>query len=257
MTGSLAGLTVAVTRPAHQVQPLVSALQAQGAQAHAVPLLAFSALQTAAQQAIVDRQLAALAQMDFAVFISRNAADFLLAALKQRGLQWPAQLAAFTVGHPTANYLNEQGIACVSPTERLDSEGLLALPAMQDVRGKRGIIFRADVGRELLAQTLTERGAQIEKCILYTRHCPPDATENWQQFLALPAQRRAICLNSQETINHWLQIAPTAAQLDITAVVPAARLRDDLLHRGWSHVLLAADATDASMLNTLLAWYRP
>ena len=40
-------------------------------------------------------------------------------------------------------------------------------------------------------------------------------------------------------------------------VIGAVRLRDDLLHRGWSHVLLAADATDASMLNTLLAWYRP
>lgn len=257
MTGPLAGLTVAVTRPAHQSQPLLDALRAQGALAQSVPLLAFSALQTAEQQAAIDRQLALLDQMDFAVFISRNAADFLLAALKQRNLPWPAHVPAFTVGHPTANYLRRLGIPCVSPTERLDSEGLLALPAMQAVHGKRGIIFRADVGRELLAHTLTERGAQIEKCVLYCRHCPPEAAENWQQFLSLQAARRAICLNSQETINHWLQIAPSAAQLDITAVVPAVRLRDDLLHRGWSHVLLAADATDASMLNTLLAWYRP
>lgn len=257
MIGPLTGLSVAVTRPAHQATGLVDALIAQGAQALSVPLLAFSPVAQSAQINELDRILSELAQADFAVFISRNAADFLLHALAERNLSWPAHLPAFTVGHPTAHYLISCGIACQYPTERLDSEGLLALPALQEVAGKRGIIFRADVGRELLAQTLTERGAQIEKCVLYTRHCPLDAEQNWQQFLQLPAKKRAICVNSQETINHWLQIAPSAAQLNLTAVVPAARLRDDLLHRGWSDILLAADATDASMLNTLLAWYRP
>lgn len=257
MTGPLAGLSVAVTRPAHQAAELVDTFIAHGAQALSVPLLAFSPVAQAEQVNDVDRILSELNQADFAVFISRNAADFLLSALQARKLEWPAQLQAFTVGHPTANYLISRGINCQYPTERLDSEGLLALPALQDVAGKRGIIFRADIGRELLAQTLTERGAQIEKCVLYTRHCPTDAAQHWQQFLNLPAKQRAICLNSQETINHWLQIAPSAAQLNITAVVPAARLRDNLLQRGMSQVLLAADATDASMLNTLLAWYRP
>lgn len=253
----LAGLAVAVTRPAHQADALIARLSDVGATAYKLPLLALRPLSDAESVAAIDRQLAVLNQFDFAIFISRNAVDFTLQALAERGLHWPAQLPAYTVGTATARYAEQQGIPCTTPTDRLDSEGLLALPPMQQVAGLRGIIFRADTGRELLADTLSARGAQISRCMLYQRHLPTSAAADWRQFLRLPAQQRAVCINSSETLDHWLSLATLAEAQATVTVVPAQRLQQQALARGLTQVLLAVDATDDTILKTLLHWYAP
>jgi len=47
----------------------------------------------------------------------------------------------------------------ISPAERHDSDGLLALPQLRDVAGRAIIVFRGEGGREFLGNTLRARGA--------------------------------------------------------------------------------------------------
>ena len=70
--------------------------------------------------------------------------------------RWPPRLVAVAPGPGTAEALAAVGIAGARiPATTFDSEGMLALPELSVVRGKRIVIFRGDGGREELGETLS------------------------------------------------------------------------------------------------------
>ena len=77
--------------------------------------------------------------------------------------------AWFAVGAGTAAALRRAGIAEVSFPDRMDSEGLLALPALADLRGAEIGFVTAPDGRNLLVPTLAARGARVHRAEVYRR----------------------------------------------------------------------------------------
>ena len=165
----LTGLKIVVTRPRDQAVQLAQRIE----QAGGIPLL-FPLLDIAAVQdtRIMHEQIARLAQFNLAIFISPNAVHYGMAAIRALGAL-PPKLKIATVGQGSAKALRESGVAnVIAPAERFDSEGLLALPELQDVAGWRVMIFRGDGGRELLGDTLRARGATVEYAACYQRSKP-------------------------------------------------------------------------------------
>lgn len=254
----LAGLAVAVTRPARQNDALLQAFQGAGATATAIPLLSIDPLSAPADRARIAGQLMQLAQCDFGIVISQNAAVQALQALATQGLSWPASVPAYAVGSATAQLLRQHGIPCTSP-ERMDSEGLLALPALQGVARQRALIFRGCGGRETLAQVLRERGASVDYCELYHRRLPDSAAAAWAAWLhTLGEQPALVCINSRDTLDHLQVVDPGAASRhNLTLLVPGERVARAAAQAGFPQVLVAPDATDASTLDTAIRWYSP
>lgn len=253
--GALAGLSIAITRPAPQGEALAERLRNCAAAATTIPLLAIAPLDSPAQRESVKTQLQNLGAIDIAIFVSRNAVEQLLQALADHHLRWPSHIATIAVGSATAQLLNEHGIAAISPA-RMDSEGMLALPALQSVQGKRCVIFRGQGGREKTAHTLRERGAMVDYCELYRRVLPPEAAEVWAQWLANGEPRQWVCINSVEILNNLLQIdslAPTRANLSL--VVPGERVTEQAVRAGFLRVYTALDATDNNIFQTITHWY--
>ena len=171
--GPLAGKTIVVTRPRAQAGPLAEAIAAQGGQPLIFPLLEIG---PSADPQPLATAVARLADYSLAVFISPNAVDYSVPAILARG-PWPAGLLPAAVGQGTVKALMAHGIAgCVAPSERFDSEALLELPELAAGRvvGKRVAIFRGDGGRELLAETLRARGAEVDCVTCYRRSGPAD-----------------------------------------------------------------------------------
>lgn len=253
--GVLAGLSAAITRPAQQGDALAERLRRQGAHAVTIPLLAIAPLEDAAQREAVRLQLQTLSDIDVAIFVSRNAAQQLLLALAAQRLHWPSHIVTVAVGHATAQFLNEHGIAATSPS-RMDSEGMLALPALQTAQNKRCVIFRGVGGRETTAQTLRERGARVDYCELYRRTLPVEAAAAWQQWISGKPARRLVCINSVDTLNHLLQIDPHAPARDnLTVLVPGTRVTEHARRSGFLHICTTDDATDNSIFQAITHWY--
>jgi uroporphyrinogen-III synthase len=189
-------LGILVTRPAGQSEGLMRRLADLGAQPLAFPALA---ILPPADPAALHAVLARLAEYHLALFISPNAVERGLAVLPA----WPAGLAVAAVGKGTATRLHEAGFAQVLvPAEGADSEHLLALPELADMAGKKVVIFRGEGGRELLAETLTARGAQVDYAQCYRRGPPQDADP--APVLAALTQGRlhAVTAFSSETVDH-------------------------------------------------------
>ena len=167
--GRLAGRRIVVTRPAGQNEGLAELIRAEGGEPIVFPVLEILDLDdTRALVAAADR----LHEYDLAVFISPNAVDKALNVIGARRA-WPPGLRAATIGRASERALARYGVAdVIAPSGRFDSEALLALPQLADVQGWRVVVFRGDGGRELLGDTLRERGATVDYIECYRRVRP-------------------------------------------------------------------------------------
>ena len=151
--GPLGGIGVIVTRPARQAAGLAAALAALGATPIIIPAIV---ILPPADPAALARVHAELDCFDIAVFVSANAVEYGVPP------HWPSRLRVFAPGPGTAAALAAVRVADVHiPHTSYDSEGLLALPALAEVAGKRVVIFCGEGGRVLLADALRARGAVV------------------------------------------------------------------------------------------------
>lgn len=245
----LAGRGIAITRPLEQATPLAALIREQGGEPISFPLLAIEPLE---DDAALAPALDALAHCDWVIFISSNAVEQGMPHVRRHYPQLPHQLRFAAIGPATAAELGRHGIAQVlTPQGRYDSESLLALPQMQDIRGRRVMIFRGVGGRELLAETLRDRGAQVSFAECYRRINPQHDAGNlpalWQN-----GQLHALVVTSSEALRHLLQLAGDAPWLRNTLVcVSHARIAE----AAQAHGLRAAVADapgDAAMVQCLI-----
>lgn len=254
ISGPLAGKTVVVTRPRAQAAPLAEAIVAADGRPLLFPLLEIS---PAVDPGELQQAASRLAEYALLIFISPNAVDYALPTLLAAG-SWPATLRPAAVGPGTLKALAAQGIGnCLLPQERFDSEALLDLPelAAEQVVGRRIAILRGDGGRELLAETLRQRGAQVDCITAYRRSAP--ASDGAELLVAWRAGRLdALTVSSSEALRHLFDLLDVEGRafLQGTPVfVPHARIADNARALGLNKIILT-DAADAGIIAGLVAY---
>lgn len=253
----LAGRRIVVTRPLAQAAPLAAAITAAGGEPLVFPLLEIG---PADDPQPLAEAAARLAHYTWAVFISPNAVDYALPTLLAQA-PWPATLRPAAVGQGTVRALAAHGIGgCLAPRERFDSEALLALPelAAERVAGKRVAIFRGDGGRELLADTLRERGATVDCITCYRRSAPSGGCQ-----ALLDAWRAghldALAVSSSEGLRYLLALLDDEGRQHLQATplfVPHARIAETARELGLRNIILS-DAADAGIMAALVAYNWP
>lgn len=168
--GPLRGVGVLVTRPRQQAEALMAAIQAAGGTAIDFPALEI--VPPADPHALAGR-IGRLRDFDLIVFVSPTSVESAWPHILARHGDWPGGFALAAVGQGSARVIREfGGQHVIAPETGADSESLLALPQLQQVAGKRILIFRGEGGRELLAETLRRRGAEVEYAECYRRQRP-------------------------------------------------------------------------------------
>lgn len=163
-------MRVMVTRPTPEGEALCLQLQAQGYDTIHLPVLEIKPL---ADTRLLREQIAGLDHYAWAIFISRSAVRSSAALIHEQWPQFPPQLHLAAVGEGTAEALRQAHLpAVLYPAEDWSSEGLLALPELQNVANQKIALFCGEGGRELLATTLQERGAEVTRFVSYQRVLP-------------------------------------------------------------------------------------
>lgn len=161
----------------------------------------------------------------------------------QRNQHWLA------VGAGTANALRRAGIEHPQHPRRMDSEGLLALPALRDFAGDVGLVT-APGGRGLIADALAQRGARIVRADVYARAPAkiPAAALHALRTLDAPA---VVLVSSAEALH------ATLAQLDgqhrahllrHPAAAAGTRLRDVAAQAGFERIAVAEGPRPAQLV---------
>lgn len=245
--GPLSGCGILVTRPAAQADDFCNLLAGDGAEVIRFPVLEILAPSDPTNlRAVLDQ----LESFDIAVFISPNAVQRVLnLALADRA--WPEGTQIAAIGNRTAKELKGFGLNVdIAPPRRFDSEALLDLPAMQDVTGKRVVIFRGDGGRELLGDTLTARGAEVTFAEAYRRGRPEGDT-NALMYAFSRDQIDIITITSGEGLRNLYEMVGKLGRMWLRKtplVVGSERIGEIAQELGFkAAVEIAEDPTDAAM----------
>jgi uroporphyrinogen-III synthase len=245
----LAGIGVIVTRPARQAAGLLSQLAALGATPIAFPAIA---ILPPADAAPLARAHAALGTYDAAVFVSANAAEYGAPG------RWPSKVVAYATGPGTAGALRAVGVPDVAiPHSTYDTEGLLALPALDAVRGKRIAIFRGEDGREVLADALRARGAHVDCIDCYRRARPQSGAGGLAEAL-LAGRAHALTVTSSEGLDNLRALLDERALQVLRAMptfVPHRRIEEHARAHGFHAVLTGSG--DAGLIAGLLQSFAP
>lgn len=250
---SLAGRHVVVTRPAGQAAHFATALTEQGAIPVLYPVLEIRDMDDVAP--VLDAAIR-LDTYDLAVFVSPNAIEKALALILPRR-SWPAALRVAAMGKSSERALAHYGInGAISPPLRFDSEALLELPELTEVRGRRVVIFRGEGGRELLGETLRARGATVDYVTCYRRVRPQldpaPLLKLWEQ-----GHLDAVTLTSSEGLRNFFDMAGHLGQAWLKktpAFVPHLRIAMQAQALGLARVI-PTEPGDDGLLAGLVQYF--
>ena len=244
----LAGRGVLVTRPAGQAEPLCRLIESAGGRAIRFPTIAIESTHDPEATALLGES------WDLMYFVSPNAVEQALALVADAG--WPRVERVAAVGRGTARALAAAGRAPdLVPNERYESEALLEMPELSDMRGRRVLIVRGEGGRALFAQTMTERGAEVRFAEVYRRVRPSvdvaPLLARWHEEVDfVMATSDEVLLNLAELLGQEGRAPLLATPLVVIAERTAQTARD----LGFQTIRVAERADDESIVRALIAF---
>ena len=240
----LRGRTVVITRPAGTASALARQVRARGG----VPLLLPGLALRAAVDPVATRAACAAALDDeLLIFTSPAAVRF---AARLLPLRTHAQV--FAVGQGTAQLLRRHGVLAHAPAPGAsqDSDGLLALPSLRQLAGRRTALVGAAGGRGVLREQLAARGARLREVHVYRRLPPRLDRRHFGALAALPADA-CVLWSSAEALQQLQRLLPAAAWSSLAAavaVVSSERLAQAARAAGFVRIRRATSALGADLL---------
>lgn len=243
----LAGIRIAITRPAGTSGAWACRVRKLGGTPLSLP---GSSLRAPLDAKAAREALRAALACDIAIFTSPVAVRFArsLGALHGRA-------STLAPGAGTLRALQRAGCPNAIAPAREDSEGILALPVLQKVRGNRVGIVGAAGGRGLLDGELAARGACVLHAHVY-RRLPARLDRRHAEALQRDARKPLyVLLSSAEALANILSGLPPAARRSLlagTAVTSSARLAAAARKAGFARVLDADSAHAEAMLTAVV-----
>ena len=254
----LLGKRILVTRPREQASRFAALLREYGAEPVEVPTIAIVPPNSWEP---LDRAIAAIQSYDWLVFTSVNGVHAFFSRFdqQQRQLADLQGLKLCAIGPETAKYLRARGLDVeVMPTE-YRAEAVVEALADFPLQGRRILIPRAAVARDILPRALTAHGAEVDVVEAY-RTVLPTATLA-PEVRRLLAQRAvaAVTFTSSSTVTHFAALVGESdlPQLlrDVVVACIGPITAETAKSSGLTPTIVAAEYTVPALARAIVAYF--
>lgn len=254
----LFGQRVLVTRARHQAAGTCRLLESLGAETVSMPTIA---IRPPADPEPLHRAAGSLGDYDYLVLTSANGVEALFQAMDNRGVDSRALagVCICAMGPGTSKALAAHGVLADLEPEEHRAEGILELLDEARIRDKRILLPRAAVAREILPDTLRQRGALLDLVEAYRTGIPGE-DETARGVAALErGQVEIITFTSASTAQNYAAIlgdrldALSAGKL-VVAIGPITR--DACLALGIKVDLMPPKYTLPAMVDSLVEYLK-
>ncbi|MFZ2446086.1 MAG: uroporphyrinogen-III C-methyltransferase [Syntrophobacteraceae bacterium] len=253
----LFGRTIVITRAREQASDFRDELEELGARCIEFPTIAIS---PPPSWQPLDDALKNLSQYDWAIFTSVNGVRFFMERLLAAGMDARdlkgVRLAA--IGPQTAEALKELMLRPDLVPGEYRAEAIIEAFAGSDVRGKRFLMPRAMVAREILPEKLREWGAEVDVVPAYQTTLP---AENVPEIAALFRNGEIDCLTftSSSTVTNFIslfgkdEILPLLKGTAIACIGPVTA--DTAKGFGLETSIMPSDYTIRGLVDSLVSHF--
>jgi uroporphyrinogen III methyltransferase/synthase len=205
----LFGKRIVVTRAPDQAAEFSDRLRSLGAGAIELPVIS---IQPAADPAPLDRAIEQLASYDWLIFTSVNGVRFFLDRLDRsrhdlRSLK--ARICA--IGPATRRAVENLHLKVDLMPEEYVAESLVKAFASEELAGKRILLPRAAVARDLIPTELARLGAKIDVVETYRNVIPADAARRAHEIFSAARKPDWVTFTSSSTVRNLLAAAGRTA----------------------------------------------
>jgi uroporphyrinogen-III synthase len=206
--GELGGVRVLVGRARHQAGAMSAELRKLGASVLEIP---FIEIREPRSFEPLDSALRSLHSYDWLILTSVNGVEALWARLRKlratRSIQKQAgRLRVAAIGPATKKALEERGFAVdVMPKEYVAESVVRSLRSK--VKGKRVLLVRAKVARDVIPRELRKIGAHVDVVEAYETVMPSSSRVRLKAALKNPDQRpQVVTFTSSSTVKNFMAL---------------------------------------------------
>ena len=203
--GPLAGCRVLVSRAKRQADALSSALRELGCVVIETP---FIEIRPPRSYHPLDAALRDLGRYDWLILTSVNGVDALFERLAKKHVPSsalaPLKIAA--IGPATKRAIEQRGLTVAVTPKKYVAESIVS-SLQRRVMGKRVLLVRARVARDVIPRELRQAGAEVDVIEAYETVVPVSSARRLRLLLASKSRRpHAITFTSSSTVKNFVKL---------------------------------------------------
>lgn len=250
----LSGKRILVTRAKEQASALAAELETLGAEVVQIPAIEIA---PPASYCALDAALSCMLVFDWVVFTSANAVECLVERGRRLGLK-PRPRRIAVIGPATASAVYRMGMAeQVDLMPKTSVAEVLAEELVPLAAGKKVLLVRAEVAREVLPETLRDAGCELTIAAAYRNVVPPRSVRQ-MQHLFQESPPDAITFTSSSTAQNLAELLQQA-EVRVpggTALVSIGPITSHTMREvGLAPTVQAKDATMATFVETIRGYF--
>lgn len=253
----LFGRRFLLTRSEDQTEAFSKLLLAQGGEPFPFPTISVIPPPSWAD---LDEAIEQIGRFDWLVVTSSNGVRYFLDRLFESGrdVRALAGLKICAIGPKTADALSAAGLRVDLLPKQYTAEGVLEAFSREALSGKRILLARAKVARELLPQELRRRGAEVSVATAYETIRPEANLRQVQQLLDQKAIDM-VTFTSSSTVNNFAELlgeSSLAKRLDAIAIAAIGPVTArEVEKRGLRCDVIAPVHTIAGLTDAIVAYF--
>ncbi len=252
----LFGKRIIITRTREQASKLREALYENGAEVIEIPTIEVRPIINEETKYIIRN----LSNFDWLIFTSENGIRFFFEALFNEELDVRAlgSLKIAVIGPATLEALKNFGLrADLIPEKNYTQEGLVEAFEKAEVSGKKILLVRAKIAREVLPESLKEKGAEVTILPIYETLKPNDSAELLKKALSEGVD--AITFTSSSTVENFFELIKEEGLTLSDKVVLASigPITSSTLRKfGYNPTVEAKEYTIPGLVQALIDYYQ-
>jgi len=216
----LSGRRIVVTRARSQAGSFVAALEQLSAEAIVFPTIEIAPPES---YEALDRAIQNIQQYDWIIFTSVNG----VSRFSERRAHLKLDASGFgktrvaAIGPETAKAVESLGVTPHVVPDEYRAEAILEKLRPEEMRGRKVLIPRAAEARDVLIQTLRQRGAQVDVVEAYRAVVPKNDT-NGMRALLLGGKADMVTFTSSSTVKNFVALLGANGMRELLSATPVA-----------------------------------